>query len=208
VFHVKRAKTTEALLDAFVAHLTERAVPLGLISSKDVPRIRERHVEDSLRALACIPDPARALIDIGSGAGLPGIPIAIARPALVVTLVEPSRKRIAFLEYVVSDLGLPNVRVHAGRAQDLRAVADVVLVRAVADACSSWLLAEPLLGAAGVVVYFAGRSWTEDAAQEVAALGATPSLCATAGPGGGGPLVMMRRAAGCATPGGDGRDRG
>jgi 16S rRNA (guanine527-N7)-methyltransferase len=100
-----------------------------------VPRIWERHVLNCAVVAELVPDAAR-VVDIGSGAGLPGIPLALARPDLQIVLLEPLARRVEWLQEVVADLGL-EVRIDRGRAEE-KAVrrrwegADVVTARAVA----------------------------------------------------------------------------
>jgi len=87
---------------------------------------------------------------------LPGIPIAVARPELAVVLAEVRRRRSAFLELVVRELALPNVRVHVGRAEDLNPGADACFARAFRRPRECWRIAEPLLSERGVLLYWAG----------------------------------------------------
>jgi 16S rRNA (guanine527-N7)-methyltransferase len=105
--------------------------------------VQVKHFLDSLTVLKALPPPgkgrlsANTLLDVGSGAGFPGIPLAIVRPGLRVVLLETTQKKCAFLEHVVAQLGLENVRVRNGRAEDLaylpgqRESYDVVVSRAV-----------------------------------------------------------------------------
>jgi len=97
--------------------------------------------------------------DLGSGGGLPGIPLAIALPATRFLLVEARGRRGAFLEVVVERLSLANVEVIVARADQVHRVVDVVTTRALAPVLQTWRLAEPLLNARGRVLYFAGRGW-------------------------------------------------
>ena len=120
-----------------------------MIAPGDAPRIRERHVLDCLRAASLIAPEDRLAYDLGSGAGLPGVVIAIVCPTLGVTLVEGRRHRSDFLNEVVIELGLANVKVHAGRAESLVERVDVCLSRAFAPAGTAWKVAERLLGPAG-----------------------------------------------------------
>jgi 16S rRNA (guanine527-N7)-methyltransferase len=141
---------------AFEDILVERAVGLGLIARSDRGRIRSRHVMDCLRAvLAVRPEDALGL-DVGSGAGLPGVVVAIARPALRVALVEPRKSRVAFLELVLERLDLPNASVVAGRIQEVTKAADLCFARAFAPLDVAWEAALPRLRAGGRLVYFAG----------------------------------------------------
>jgi 16S rRNA (guanine527-N7)-methyltransferase len=123
----------------FVARLATDGVTRGLIGPREVPRLWERHVLNSAVVAEVIPHGAR-VVDVGSGAGLPGIPLGIARPDLELTLVEPMARRVEFLEEVVAALAAPSGlhwRVVRGRAEE-RSVAkavgpvDVVTARAVA----------------------------------------------------------------------------
>ena len=151
-------------LQLFESLLRERAVQLGMIAKSDVPRLHERHIEDCLRAAALVgPHDARAC-DLGSGAGLPGIVVAIARPSLLVILAEARRGRASFLEFAVERLGLENAHVLAGRVQDLRDPVDLCFARAFGPARAAWRVAEPLLRRGGRLVYFGGRNF--DAARD------------------------------------------
>ena len=179
-------------LDAYTELLRDRAVPLGLISARDAERVRERHVEDSLRALSCLRS-ARNIADVGSGSGLPGIPVAIARPDLAMTLIEPRRVRAGFLELCVESLRLRNVKVFAVRAEDVDLRFEASLVRAVADAPRSWEIASPLLTPRGHVVYFAGASWGPREEAAVRALGLRVESCSPPSFPWQGPLVTMGR---------------
>jgi 16S rRNA (guanine527-N7)-methyltransferase len=123
----------------FVARLATDGVTRGLIGPREVPRLWERHMFNSAVVAEVVPRGAR-VVDVGSGAGLPGIPLGIARPDLELTLVEPMARRVEFLEEVVGALAAPaglRWRVVRGRAEE-RSVAkavgpvDVVTARAVA----------------------------------------------------------------------------
>jgi 16S rRNA (guanine527-N7)-methyltransferase len=167
--------------------LRERAVTLGMISARDASRLRDRHVIDSLRAALAVRPDDRAGCDLGSGAGLPGIVVAIACPWIEVTLAEPRQRRAAFLELAVSELRLGNARVHAGRAQEIRAVFDVCFARALSDAGHAWGLAEPILAPDGRLVYFAGADQVPEVPAGVGAEFVATSLAPS------GPLVIMTR---------------
>jgi 16S rRNA (guanine527-N7)-methyltransferase len=189
-------ETEASLLRAFAGFLTKHAVPYGVISRRDADRVLERHVMDSTRAIACIANGATNAVDVGSGGGLPGIPVAICRPDLHVFLLEPRVRRVAFLEAAVQELGLRNVTVVAGRAEDTKLVADVALARALGDPETSWRLASRLLSEGGCLIYFAGRSWSAEGwLERLAAAGAVATLCAPPSDADEGPLVMMRRVA-------------
>ena len=136
---------------------------------------------------------ATTVVDIGSGAGLPGVPVSILRPELDIILLEPHRKGVAFLELVVTELGLLNVKILASRAQDAAVACDLALARAVGDAVTSWLLAEPLLVPGGALVYFAGGSWNEGETERLRDASSDVSFCGGTEHVRGGPLVVIRR---------------
>jgi 16S rRNA (guanine527-N7)-methyltransferase len=132
-----RALFGDALADAsrFVARLASDGVTRGLIGPREVPRLWERHVLNSAAVAEVIAEGAR-VVDVGSGAGLPGIPLGLVRPDLTLTLVEPMARRVEFLEEAVAELGRP-WRVLRGRAEERSIIAavgpvDVVTARAVA----------------------------------------------------------------------------
>ena len=119
----------------YVAMLAGDGVVRGLIGPREVPRLWDRHVLNSAALAEAVPLGAR-VVDVGSGAGLPGIPLGLARPDLTLTLVEPMARRVEFLQDVVTALGMP-WRIVRGRAEErsvVRAVGpvDVVTARAVA----------------------------------------------------------------------------
>jgi 16S rRNA (guanine527-N7)-methyltransferase len=178
------------LVERYETLLETRAGALGMIGRADLPRLRERHLLDSLRAAPVVPSSAASVLDMGSGAGLPGIPLAIARPDLSVTLAETRHQRIAFLELAVEELALPNVSVHAGRAEDAPRPVDVCLARAFRDVAASWKVAAKLLTPGGCLVYFAGARFdpVRDVPAHSAATVAPTSSLANAGP-----LVIMTR---------------
>jgi 16S rRNA (guanine527-N7)-methyltransferase len=121
--------------ERYVARLASDGVTRGLIGPREVPRLWERHVLNSAAVAEAVPEGAR-VVDVGSGAGLPGIPLALARPDLRMTLVEPMARRVEFLEEVAGELGA-DWRVVRGRAEERSVVTavgpvDVVTARAVA----------------------------------------------------------------------------
>jgi 16S rRNA (guanine527-N7)-methyltransferase len=113
---------------AYTHFLTTAGIERGLIGPREGERIWERHIFNCLPVTQLLPQGA-SLFDIGSGAGLPGIVIALARPDLTVTLIEPLERRVAFLNEAVEGL---NIEVIRGRAQDVKKSADFVTARAVA----------------------------------------------------------------------------
>jgi len=124
----------------------------NLTAIRDPQAAVERHLLESL-ALAPLLRGER-VADIGTGAGLPGMPLAIAEPSRHFTLIESRAKRVAFLRHVAGDLGLANVTVAHGRAEDLRPEQpfDTVLARAVAPPAELLALSAPLVAPKGVAV--------------------------------------------------------
>ena len=113
---------------AFAQFLTTAGIERGLIGPREGERIWERHIFNCLPVTQLLPQNA-SLFDIGSGAGLPGIVIALARPDLKVTLIEPLERRVEFLKEATEGLGIEVIR---GRAQDVKRSAEYVTARAVA----------------------------------------------------------------------------
>ena len=123
----------EGSIVAFAEFLVGAGIERGLIGPREGERIWDRHIFNCLPVTQLLPNGA-SLFDIGSGAGLPGIVIALARPDLRVTLIEPLERRVEFLNEAVAaipDLPFP-IQVLRGRAQDVKKSADFVTARAVA----------------------------------------------------------------------------
>jgi 16S rRNA (guanine527-N7)-methyltransferase len=180
------------MLGRYETLLRERAVPKGFVARADASRLRERHVLDSLRVMRCLHPADREIADVGSGAGLPGIPIAIASPDRHVTLIEAAAGRAAFLELVAGELGLVNVDVVVARAQEIHELVEVCVARAVADARGSWTLASRLLAPSGRLLYFAGASWAAETRDALRSAGVSASICDESRFPGYGPVVIMR----------------
>ena len=123
----------EGSIQAFAEFLVGAGIERGLIGPREGERIWDRHIFNCLPVTQLLPNGA-SLFDIGSGAGLPGIVIALARPDLQVTLIEPLERRVEFLNEAVA--AIPNlpfpIQVLRGRAQDIKKSADFVTARAVA----------------------------------------------------------------------------
>jgi 16S rRNA (guanine527-N7)-methyltransferase len=178
------------LLDAFSDLLLSRAIPRGYISPGDQDKIWERHVLDGLRGLEAVRESNGRIADLGSGAGVPAIPLAIALPEREFLLVEPRKGRVAFLESAVDDLRLSNVRVFHGKAEGAPDGFGVCLARALAPAADSWALAAPLLEPDGTLVYWAGSSFEE---ADLAGLGGSVRVSIRSDLADLGPLVIMGR---------------
>jgi 16S rRNA (guanine527-N7)-methyltransferase len=156
-------------LTRFEELLVDRAIPLGAVSSSDAPRIRERHILDSLRA-APVVESADLAADLGSGAGLPGVVVAIALPRLRMLLVERRPRRAALLELVVEELGVSNATVFAGRVAEMPGPVDIALARAFAPLDEAWAQARGILRPGGRLVYFAGGETTVPVTPEGSAI--------------------------------------
>ena len=157
--------------EQFTAILTDSGVSHGLIGPREVPRLWERHVLNCAVIHSAIPVDAR-VIDVGSGAGLPGLALAIARPDLDLHLIEPMLRRTNWLSMAVNELGLTNVTVHRGRAEQFWGVlsAPIVTARAVArlSELATWCL--PLLMPGGSLLAIKGSSVMEEVEADRAAL--------------------------------------
>ncbi|HVW80062.1 MAG TPA: 16S rRNA (guanine(527)-N(7))-methyltransferase RsmG [Mycobacteriales bacterium] len=138
------------------------AIERGLIGPREAERIWTRHLFNSA-VLGELVAPSASVVDVGSGAGLPGIPLALARPDLRVLLLEPMARRVEFLEECVAELALDNVSVRRGRAEDrLPTRADVVVARAVAPLAGLARLAFGLCRPDGVLLALKGAKAAEE----------------------------------------------
>lgn len=146
--------------------LATTGIERGLIGPRESARIWERHVLPSA-AIAGLIAPDLTVVDVGSGAGLPGVPLAIARPDLRVTLVEPMLRRCVFLEECVAGLTLSNVSVRRGRGEEFvgRIVGDVVTARAVARMPRLVALTVPLCRPGGTVLAVKGETVMSELAE-------------------------------------------
>jgi 16S rRNA (guanine527-N7)-methyltransferase len=146
-----------ALINRYVDLLATWGIDRGLIGPREAPRLWERHILNCAVVTPRVPVGA-AVADVGSGAGLPGLVWAIARPDLTVTLIEPLLRRSTFLSEVIGELDLPNAFVVRGRAEEVSDTFDVVTARAVADLgkLSRWCL--PLVRPGGVLLALKGES--------------------------------------------------
>jgi 16S rRNA (guanine527-N7)-methyltransferase len=159
------------LAERFTAILADSGVSHGLIGPREVPRLWERHVLNCAVIHPAIPADLM-VIDVGSGAGLPGLALAIARPDLDIHCVEPMLRRTNWLSMAVDELGLTNVTVHRGRAEEFVGIlrAPVVTARAVArlSELAKWCL--PLLLPGGSLLAIKGTSVAEEVESDRAVL--------------------------------------
>jgi 16S rRNA (guanine527-N7)-methyltransferase len=177
----------------FESLLAHKAVDLGMVARGDSGRIRERHILDSLRAASIVLESDVDALDIGTGAGLPGIPIAIARPALTVQLVEPRRTRVAFLELALERAGIENAMILSASIEFVGVAVDLCFARAFAPLEQAWAAARPRLRSGGRLVYFAGAGFERpDRPEDCSSIAVVPPP-----PGSRiesfGPLVIMTR---------------
>ncbi|RAN71407.1 16S rRNA (guanine(527)-N(7))-methyltransferase RsmG [Bacillus sp. SRB_336] len=175
------------LAKRYVEHLATSGIERGLIGPREVPRLWSRHVLNCAVVAELIDDGAR-VADVGSGAGLPGLCLAIARPDLHLTLIEPLERRVVWLEEVVMDLGLDNVEIIRARAEQAveKVECDVVTARAVSALNTLAPLTIPLLGGTGELLAIKGRSAEEEiskAARTIKKLGGIQTEVLTAGAG-------------------------
>jgi len=161
--------------EAYAEFLATDGMVRGLIGPREVDRIWDRHVLNCAVIEELVPLDAD-VVDVGSGAGLPGIPLALARPDLRVTLLEPLLRRTVFLDEIVDRLGLSDrITVLRGRAEESISMfhvkpADVATSRAVAplDRLAGWTL--PLVGIGGRILAMKGSSAREEIAEHESAL--------------------------------------
>lgn len=146
------------LVGRYADLLADAGVERGLIGPREVPRLWERHLMNCAVVEELIPE-GSTVVDIGSGAGLPGVILGILRPDLSITLLEPLLRRTVFLRECIEHLELPNVEVRRGRAEDMRSEirADVVTARAVAPLARLGAWALPLLRKGGSLLALKGE---------------------------------------------------
>lgn len=171
----------------FARLLATDGVTRGLLGPRELPRLWGRHLLNCAVLGELVPQGA-TVVDIGSGAGLPGLALAIARPDLDVEVVDPLLRRVTFLDEAVRRLQLSNVRVTRARAEDLlgRPTVDVATARAVAalPQLAAWCL--PLVGPGGSLLALKGDRATIElhaAAGALAGLGAVDASVQTCGRG-------------------------
>ncbi|MBO3130485.1 16S rRNA (guanine(527)-N(7))-methyltransferase RsmG [Dermatophilus congolensis] len=167
--------------------LATTGVTHGLIGPREVPRLWSRHILNCA-IVQDVLEPGVAVADIGSGAGLPGLALAIARPDLQLHLIEPLARRVTWLSSAVEDLGLTNVVIHHARAEALagQLAVPVVTARAVARLAKLAMWAAPLLSPGGELVALKGTSAyreLEEDRQQIASSGGCDSRVELLGEG-------------------------
>ncbi|MGI8870875.1 MAG: 16S rRNA (guanine(527)-N(7))-methyltransferase RsmG [Mycobacteriales bacterium] len=161
--------------DRYAALLTGDGIEHGLLGPREAGRLWQRHLLNCAALVSLLPETG-TVIDIGSGAGLPAIPLAIVTPGLCVVAVESLRRRVVFLRRCAEELELTNLQIVHGRAEEpgiRRSLAgsDVVTARAVAplDRLAGWAL--PLLKRGGRLIAVKGERAAEEMAEHAAAVG-------------------------------------
>jgi 16S rRNA (guanine527-N7)-methyltransferase len=183
------ADVFEAALPVAVTYaglLATRGVEQGLLGPREVPRLWDRHLLNCAVVAELIEPGTSTLTDIGSGAGLPGLVLAMVLPDTAVTLLEPMERRCRFLAESVTELGLANVSVLRGRAEDVTLRTDVVTARAVAPLPRLAELAVGVVRPGGMVLAIKGRTAAEElkaAAPVLRRIGARDAQVVHAGQG-------------------------
>ncbi|ALQ29202.1 16S rRNA (guanine(527)-N(7))-methyltransferase RsmG [Glutamicibacter soli] len=151
------------LAKRYVEHLATSGIERGLLGPREVPRLWSRHVLNCA-VIESVMEKDAEVADVGSGAGLPGLCLAIARPDLNLTLIEPLERRCIWLSEVIDDLGLTNVTVMRGRAEQMVDVVNAryVTARAVSALTNLAGLTIPLLHGEGELIAIKGRSAAEE----------------------------------------------
>jgi 16S rRNA (guanine527-N7)-methyltransferase len=166
--------------------LATRGVEQGLLGPREVPRLWDRHLLNCAVVAELIGPPRGTLLDLGSGAGLPGLVLAMVLPGTAVTLLDPMERRCRFLTECITELGLGNVSVLRGRAEDITLRADIVTARAVAPLPRLAELAMGVVRPGGMVLAIKGRTAAEElkaAGPVLRRIGARDAQVARAGRG-------------------------
>jgi 16S rRNA (guanine527-N7)-methyltransferase len=171
---------------AYASILATRGVAHGLLGPREVPRLWDRHLLNCAVVAELVGQRGGTLLDLGSGAGLPGLVLAMVLPDTVVTLLEPMERRCRFLTDCVTELRLTNVKVLRGRAEDITLRTDVVTARAVAPLPRLAELAMGVVRPGGMVLAIKGRTAAEElkaAGPVLRRIGARDSRVVRAGQG-------------------------
>ena len=162
------SRETFSHLSAYVALLQKWNARINLIGKSTEAEIWQRHIADGLQLLPLIPDPIQTLADLGSGAGLPGLVIAIGRPALAVTLIEQDQRKAAFLREAAASLDLRNVRVLNTDLHAVHEKFDLVTARALASLSELCTMAHPFCGKETICLFPKGRNFAMELEEALA----------------------------------------
>ena len=154
-----------SVAERFAGLLATCGLEQGLIGPREVPRLWDRHLLNCAVVADLVDGRCRTLVDIGSGAGLPGLVLAMVLPDVAVTLLEPMERRCRFLAGCVIELELANVTVLRARAEDATVKADVATARAVAPLPRLAELAVGLVRPGGMVLAIKGRTAVQELAE-------------------------------------------
>jgi 16S rRNA (guanine527-N7)-methyltransferase len=164
----------EDQIQRYAQFLAGAGIERGLIGPKEGDRIWERHIANCIPITTIIPQGVR-VVDIGSGAGLPGVVIALARPDLRVSLVEPLQRRVDFLNEIVAELGL-DIEVIRGRAERVKKQFEVVTARAVAPLEKLINISWHMIPKTGSLMAMKGESAADEIQATTLKKGATAQL--------------------------------
>jgi len=162
---VESSQETLDAFDSYLGLLRKWSRAYNLTALRDEEEIVRKHFIDSLSYLRAVPEGAGTLLDVGTGAGFPGVPLKIARPGLEVFLLEPSRKKVSFLKNLIKNLSLEGCSVIRGRVEDypcgyggVPASFDVIVTRALFGVREFVEMSSGLCSAGGIMVISRGRS--------------------------------------------------
>jgi 16S rRNA (guanine527-N7)-methyltransferase len=164
----------EEQIQRYAELLSSTGIERGLIGPKEGDRIWERHIANCIPITTIIPQGVR-VADIGSGAGLPGIVIALARPDLKVTLIEPLQRRVDFLNEVIAELAL-EVEVIRGRAERVKKQFEIVTARAVAPLEKLIQISWHMIPRGGSLMAIKGESAADEISTTTLKKGSTAQL--------------------------------
>ena len=164
----------EEQIQRYAELLSSTGIERGLIGPKEGDRIWERHIANCIPITTIIPNGVR-VGDIGSGAGLPGIVIALARPDLKVSLIEPLQRRVDFLNEVIAELAL-EVEVIRGRAERVKKQFEIVTARAVAPLEKLIQISWHMIPRGGCLMAIKGESAADEIASTTLKKGSTAQL--------------------------------
>ena len=164
----------EEQIQRYAEFLSSTGIERGLIGPKEGDRIWERHIANCIPITTIIPNGVR-VADIGSGAGLPGIVIALARPDLKVSLIEPLQRRVDFLNEVITELAL-DVEVIRGRAERVKKQFEIVTARAVAPLEKLIQISWHMIPRGGCLMAIKGESAADEITSTTLKKGSTTQL--------------------------------